>query len=63
MLPPCDSLTRLLRLGAGRVSFSGGTGSPGPQSTGIVAGRRDLARSAALDASPDRVVGRAARPS
>jgi len=41
MLPPRENLTKFLRLGADLVSFSGGKGIRGPQSTGILAGRRD----------------------
>jgi L-seryl-tRNA(Ser) seleniumtransferase len=63
MLPPRDNLTRFLRLGADLVSFSGGKGIRGPQSTGILAGRRDLIRAVALNASPNQAVGRAAKTS
>jgi L-seryl-tRNA(Ser) seleniumtransferase len=52
-----------LRLGADLVSFSGGKGIRGPQSTGIVAGRRDLVRAVALNASPNQALGRAAKTS
>src|SRR4029434_1095789 len=61
MLPPRDNLTKFLRLGADLVSFSGGKGIRGPQSTGILAGRRDLVRAAALNASPNQALGRAPR--
>jgi D-glucosaminate-6-phosphate ammonia-lyase len=63
MLPPRENLTKFLRLGADLVSFSGGKGIRGPQSTGIVAGRRDLVRAAALNASPNQALGRAAKTS
>jgi D-glucosaminate-6-phosphate ammonia-lyase len=63
MLPPRDNLTKFLRLGADLVSFSGGKGIRGPQSTGILAGRRDLVRAAALNASPNQALGRAAKTS
>lgn len=63
MLPPRENLTKFLRLGADLVSFSGGKGIRGPQSTGIVAGRRDLVRAVALNASPNQAVGRAAKTS
>src|SRR5438094_479681 len=52
MLPPRENLTKFLRQGADLVSFSGGKGIRGPQSTGIVAGRRDLVRAVALNARP-----------
>ncbi len=63
MLPPRENLTKFLRLGADLVSFSGGKGIRGPQSTGILAGRRDLVRAAALNGSPNQALGRAAKTS
>ncbi len=63
MLPPRENLTKFLRLGADLVSFSGGKGIRGPQSTGILAGRRDLVRAASLNASPNQALGRAAKTS
>ncbi|PYM15057.1 MAG: L-seryl-tRNA selenium transferase [Candidatus Rokuibacteriota bacterium] len=63
MLPPRDNLTKFLRLGADLVSFSGGKGIRGPQSTGILAGRRDLVRAVTLNASPNQALGRAAKTS
>src|SRR5205814_10342855 len=63
MLPPRENLTKFLRLGADLVSFSGGKGIRGPQSTGILAGRRDLIRAATLNASPNQAIGRAAKTS
>ena len=63
MLPPRENLTRFLRLGADLVSFSGGKGIRGPQSTGILAGRRDLVRAVALNASPNQALARAAKTS
>ena len=63
MLPPRENLTKLLRQGADLVSYSGGKGIRGPQSTGILAGRRDLIRAVALNASPNQALGRAAKTS
>ena len=63
MLPPRENLTKFLRLGADLVSFSGGKGIRGPQSTGILVGRRDLMRAVALNASPNQALGRAAKTS
>ncbi|HTO11687.1 MAG TPA: aminotransferase class V-fold PLP-dependent enzyme [Candidatus Binatia bacterium] len=63
MLPPRENLTKFLRQGADLVSFSGGKGIRGPQSTGILAGRRDLIRAVALNASPNQALGRAAKTS
>ncbi len=63
MLPPRENLTKFLRMGADLVSFSGGKGIRGPQSTGILAGRRDLVRAVSLNASPNQALGRAAKTS
>ena len=63
MLPPRDNLFRYLRGGADLVIYSGGKGIRGPQSTGILAGRSDLVRAAALNASPNQAIGRAAKTS
>ena len=63
MLPPRDNLFRYLREGADLVIYSGGKGIRGPQSTGILAGRRDLVRAATLNASPNQAIGRAAKTS
>ena len=63
MLPPRENLTKFLRMGADLVSFSGGKGIRGPQSTGILAGRRDLIRAVAANASPNQALARAAKTS
>ena len=63
MLPPRENLTKFFRMGADLVSFSGGKGIRGPQSTGILAGRRDLVGAVSLNASPNQALGRAAKTS
>jgi D-glucosaminate-6-phosphate ammonia-lyase len=63
MLPPRQNLFKHLRQGADLVSFSGGKGIRGPQSTGILAGRKDLIRAAALNYSPNQAVGRPSKTS
>jgi D-glucosaminate-6-phosphate ammonia-lyase len=63
MLPPRDNLYKHLRLGADLVNFSGGKGIRGPQSTGILAGRKDLIRAATLNSSPNNGVGRPSKTS
>jgi D-glucosaminate-6-phosphate ammonia-lyase len=63
MIPPRDNLFRYLRGGADLVIVSGGKGIRGPQSTGLLAGRRDLIRAATLNASPNQAIGRAAKTS
>lgn len=61
MLPPADNLTRYIADGADLVTFSGGKGVRGPQSTGILAGRADLVEAARLNMSPYASVGRACK--
>ena len=63
MLPPRENLTKFTRLGADLVSFSGGKGIRGPQSTGFLLGRRDLIRAVTLNGSPNQAIGRAAKTS
>ena len=63
MIPPRENLFRYLRGGADMIVVSGGKGIRGPQSTGILAGRRDLIRAATLNASPNQAIGRAAKTS
>jgi L-seryl-tRNA(Ser) seleniumtransferase len=45
-LPPAENLRRFIAEGADLVCFSGGKALGGPQSSGILAGRRDLVSSA-----------------
>lgn len=47
-LPPAANLRRFIDAGASLVAFSGGKAIRGPQSTGILCGRRDLIASALL---------------
>ena len=61
MLPPADNLTAYIADGADLVTFSGGKGVRGPQSTGILAGRADLVEAARLNMSPHASVGRACK--
>jgi L-seryl-tRNA(Ser) seleniumtransferase len=58
MLPPKENLTKFINQGADLVSFSGGKGLCGPQSTGILCGRIDLIEAARLNMSPFAGVGR-----
>lgn len=57
-LPPASVLTRYTTMGADLVVISGGKGLEGPQSTGILAGRKDLIEAAALNHSPNTAIGR-----
>jgi L-seryl-tRNA(Ser) seleniumtransferase len=61
VLPPAENLRRFVAAGADLVAFSGGKGLNGPQSSGILAGRADLIRAAALNGSPNHSIGRAAK--
>jgi len=57
-LPPASNLTRWVKAGADLVVVSGGKGLRGPQSTGILAGRKDLIAAARLNAAPHGNIGR-----
>lgn len=57
-LPPWDNLHRFIDLGADLVVVSGGKGILAPQSTGILAGRRDLIEAARLQNAPNDYIGR-----
>ncbi|HVA85467.1 MAG TPA: aminotransferase class V-fold PLP-dependent enzyme [Candidatus Saccharimonadales bacterium] len=48
VLPPAENLRAIVAMGADLVAFSGGKHIQGPQASGILAGRRDLILSAAL---------------
>ncbi|HEU5326884.1 MAG TPA: aminotransferase class V-fold PLP-dependent enzyme [Thermomicrobiales bacterium] len=61
VLPPAANLQRPIAAGADLVTYSGGKGIGGPQSSGILAGRADLIRAAALNGSPHHSVGRTAK--
>ena len=61
MLPPANNLKKYIEEGADLVTFSGGKGLMGPQSSGILAGRADLIRAARMNCNPNHSVGRAAK--
>jgi len=52
-IPPPENLTDLIALGFDLAAFSGGKGVRGPQSSGLLLGRKDLIRAAFLNASPN----------
>ena len=60
-LPPATNLTAFIDQGADMVTYSGGKGLRGPQSTGILCGRADLIEAARLNNSPFKGVGRSAK--
>ena len=51
-VPPVENLTKYVKMGFDLVTFSGGKGIRGPQSAGVLAGRKDLIRAARLNTSP-----------
>ncbi len=58
-LPPATNLTGLIREGFDLVGFSGGKGLRGPQSSGLLLGRKDLIQAALLNNNPnDEAIGR-----
>lgn len=61
MLPPVEHLRRFIDHGVDMVTFSGGKAIRGPQSTGILAGKKSLIDAAAMNASPSMAIGRVAK--
>ena len=57
-IPPVENLWRLTGMGADLVLFSGGKGLCGPQSSGLILGRRDLIEACAFHACPRPFIGR-----
>ena len=56
--PPFSTLRRWSDMGADLTVFSGGKGIRGPQSTGLILGRRDLIEACAMNSNPNHGVGR-----
>jgi L-seryl-tRNA(Ser) seleniumtransferase len=52
-VPPTANLSKYTRMGFDLVTFSGGKGLRGPQSAGLLLGRRDLIEAARLNCSPN----------
>lgn len=61
--PPVSTLTRFCRTGADLVIFSGGKSIMGPQSTGLIIGRKDLVAACAANGNPFATVGRPSKVS
>ena len=58
-VPPLENLWRYTAMGFDLVAFSGGKGIRGPQSAGLLLGRKDLIAAARLNAPPNgNTVGR-----
>jgi L-seryl-tRNA(Ser) seleniumtransferase len=51
-VPPLDNLTRYIKMGFDLVTFSGGRALRGPQSAGLLLGRKNLIEAARLNTSP-----------
>jgi seryl-tRNA(Sec) selenium transferase len=56
--PPWENLQRLLDAGADLLPLSGGKVMGGPQSSGVLLGRKDLVEAARLNATPFENIGR-----
>src|SRR5262249_8862368 len=52
-IPPVENLWRFTKLGFDLVAFSGGKGLRGPQSSGLLLGRKDLIDAAKLNNCPN----------
>jgi L-seryl-tRNA(Ser) seleniumtransferase len=52
-VPPVENLWRYTKMGFDLVGFSGGKGLRGPQSSGLLLGRKDLIEAAKLSNSPN----------
>ena len=52
-VPPSEHLSRYTKMGVDLVAFSGGKGIRGPQSAGLLLGRKDLIEAARLNCSPN----------
>jgi D-glucosaminate-6-phosphate ammonia-lyase len=52
-VPPAENLFRFTKLGFDLVAFSGGKGLRGPQSSGLLLGRKDLIAAARLNNNPN----------
>lgn len=57
-IPPPENLSRFVREGADLVTFSGGKGIRGPQSSGLILGRADLVEACRLNDNPNMAIGR-----
>lgn len=52
-VPPVENFTRYLKMGFDLVCFSGGKAMRGPQSAGLLLGRKDLIEAAVLNNNPN----------
>lgn len=52
-VPPVENLSKYIKVGYDLVTFSGGKGLRGPQSAGLLLGRKDLIQAAKMNTSPN----------
>jgi len=57
-LPPPENLRKFIQMGADLVIFSGGKDLCGPQSSGLILGRKDLIEACMLNSNPFFSIGR-----
>ncbi|MEX2601065.1 MAG: hypothetical protein WD355_05420 [Balneolaceae bacterium] len=57
-VPPVENLFKYIEMGFDLVTFSGGKGISGPQSAGLLFGRKDLIEAARMNHSPYGSIGR-----
>lgn len=57
-VPPVENLWKWTQMGAALAIFSGGKDLRGPQSSGLVLGRKDLIQAITLNAAPNHSIGR-----
>lgn len=57
-IPPVDNLWNFTQMGADLAIFSGGKGLCGPQSSGLIVGRKDLIEACMLNSNPRAFIGR-----
>ncbi len=59
--PPIENLSKFVKMGADMVAFSGGKNLRGPQSSGLLMGRKEWIRKAYANSSPNNYFGRIAK--
>jgi L-seryl-tRNA(Ser) seleniumtransferase len=57
-LPPLGNLTKFLKMGSDLVMLSGGKDIRGPQSSGLILGKKDLIEACVLNGVPNSSIGR-----